>query len=1001
MSQPTTVQIVECAYKQFDSIISQENLTEPLLTPFVAGVEWISVYTEEGFVSRGKVVTKIKHGIGGQLYSAVIATDCNELSAQYGRRLVVRNSTDLKLVLECFQHKHPKYDIDNAEHDKPNEHKLAAVVTKSSKSSKLTSADASDVHCQQPDSETVKKRQYVSKQNNCQYHLVFLSELVDPKNPKSNRTWRLDVEKSSSAHSCEELSTLKEGGVLYLNQFTLPMMQMIGTLSAAEVRPHDMLKTLQKEFKKPYIAYRAIQNVLLKLKPPAREQERHPEMTDLLNYFASHSQDIVWKCDYLPTIENGQQVNEIWNVFFATKQMIRMFKEYGQLLVIDATYNVTNFTMKLLIFTIRTGTGGFTIAAVALIQEESEHDIGWVIEQLMEHAGMTVGDENGIVKCVITDGAPVYPGVLKSVMPGAAHQLCVWHQRENMTNVINKWAVDSKEANELLSSCIFEADPEEPESKWTKLQKKHLKTSLKRVPPPPTETRAQRKERHKLNRLETSIKRLRPQSTETEAERKKRHKLNRLRRNARALFRSWYDNRHKYWKAYTKDNMNIGAASSQGGEAMNAVMKPTTKALTLTQVIELTTAVTTRHVFKQVEAIDRARIAVNRHTSITDWTDILRCDISLFAVEKLTLQLALADENRYQRSGDQFAVTNSTHAIEVDIRAMTCKCGFRTQYVLLCRHLLALRDEELENSGETNKDTRRAMLAVESLKYAHPRWRHEALFRVLNMAVRSAAPRSLNFISPHTNTSQAECNQRPSVDQVADPEHSSYTASLPEPAIAQTEVSLDIEFNEYVERMQIFRSKARDAKIAVNVVLREVLAQVEHRRAEMRTEMRADRPTENSQQNSAAITAACETASVAHTAGTHESSSAQSSPLHQFSTAASEASDTTSAGMLQEDHSDDLLHHVDAAAVDHQPHNLRSDANNEEPQAASKDQTTTGEATARVTNNVTMLDMLEVIQFPIVDPINQRARKGLSSRRKRPATEARKGRQPARKKQRV
>lgn len=118
------------------------------------------------------------------------------------------------------------------------------------------------------------------------------------------------------------------------------------------------------------------------------------------------------------------------------------------------------------------------------------------------------------------------------------------------------------------------------------------------------------------------------------------------------------------------------------------------------------------------------------------WTDLLRSELSLFAVDLLTGQLALAQSKMYERRLDTKAIgamTNSANAISVETTAGMCGCGFVTQYGLLCRHILATMDADLHQTGMHDKDERRGVLAQQCLKHAHPRWHHTSLFRALEL----------------------------------------------------------------------------------------------------------------------------------------------------------------------------------------------------------------------------------------------------------------------------
>lgn len=98
---------------------------------------------------------------------------------------------------------------------------------------------------------------------------------------------------------------------------------------------------------------------------------------------------------------DGKQADEMTNLMFATRRMLMMIRQYGQMIVVDATYKTNQFKRQLLIFTVRTATGAFTIGAVAVSAAENDACIGWAFEKLRS----MVGDEAWKkIRLVMTDG---------------------------------------------------------------------------------------------------------------------------------------------------------------------------------------------------------------------------------------------------------------------------------------------------------------------------------------------------------------------------------------------------------------------------------------------------------------------------------------------------------------------------------------------------------------------------------------------------------------------
>lgn len=223
----------------------------------------------------------------------------------------------------------------------------------------------------------------------------------------------------------------------------------------------------------------------------------------------------------------------------------------------------------------------------------------------------------------MTDGARAYPTVIKDLTPSAQHQLCIWHQTQLMDNFAKKWANDGAVATDMIVDAIREPDMSKAETKWIDTMVKQFNSSP---------------------RLTNEL----PCQGETVATTQKREAANKKRQNSRTLLQVWYNKRHKFWRAVTKLLMNIGSVSSQGGEVMNHAIKSTDTALTLTQLIEKTKHVSERHFFVQLQAIDRARNTVKLQRGVDNWTETLQSELSIFAVELLTQQLALSHKNEWR-----------------------------------------------------------------------------------------------------------------------------------------------------------------------------------------------------------------------------------------------------------------------------------------------------------------------------------------------------------------
>ena len=401
--------------------------------------------------------------------------------------------------------------------------------------------------------------------------------------------------------------------------------------------------------------------------------------------------------------------------------MIRMYIEYGQLLIVDATYRSNHYNMKLLLFTVRTGNGKFSIVGLALLQHETAEDLRWSFIELLKAASTvdepsntaenvtespSINQASQTVLTVLTDGAQAYPSIVQELFPHAAHQLCYWHQKKRM----DEFCVDHLDksvraaAQDAIVAVLREDDPIKAESLWMSLKKDYFDSGLAELTQPVADC-------------------------ETAAQAAERAKLNKTRSNARKLLQTWYDMRHKYWCCYTKLLRNYGSISSQAGESMNHAVKRQNK-VSLIQLVQMTGRVITNHVFEQMKAWNEAgRIVINADPGINSLSSVLRSSLTVYSCDLLLGQLKVAQE---------YALVPSTRI--VDLEAVTCTCGFTRQHGLICRHLmiqfLIQRYQKSPNAGQlTTKslftDELKSEVAQFCIEHTDSRWTHAAALRVI------------------------------------------------------------------------------------------------------------------------------------------------------------------------------------------------------------------------------------------------------------------------------
>lgn len=159
--------------------ITELELTESLLPEYLSSLRWTSYYDPK-LMANGK---PIQHGqtINGQIFSAVISNDCNNILVQYGRRVVIRQASGLQLRLDCHHHNHVRKTkpetagLSEQKLNAKNAQVLVDVLSDQAKKNALKkkrSTGKSIKNSNEPKQKGTRKT--VSKQIGCTYALKFV-----------------------------------------------------------------------------------------------------------------------------------------------------------------------------------------------------------------------------------------------------------------------------------------------------------------------------------------------------------------------------------------------------------------------------------------------------------------------------------------------------------------------------------------------------------------------------------------------------------------------------------------------------------------------------------------------------------------------------------------------------------------------------------------------------------------------------------------------------------
>ncbi|CAG8727417.1 11075_t:CDS:1, partial [Racocetra persica] len=130
--------------------------------------------------------------------------------------------------------------------------------------------------------------------------------------------------------------------------------------------------------------------------------------------------------------ERDQDGAFIQAIFWAYYSTISMFSVAKDVLLIDATYKINQFSMPLIVICAIDQFGSTYPLAFALVYSETYEFYYWVMRQLSQTLTKLIGDAQ--VSTFITDQELALMAAISLVFPHARHQLCIWHIFKNIRN---------------------------------------------------------------------------------------------------------------------------------------------------------------------------------------------------------------------------------------------------------------------------------------------------------------------------------------------------------------------------------------------------------------------------------------------------------------------------------------------------------------------------------------------------------------------------------------
>jgi len=129
------------------------------------------------------------------------------------------------------------------------------------------------------------------------------------------------------------------------------------------------------------------------------------------------------ECLYEDDINEDDQ--SLCKLLFLTPKMLRNYKKFHDILLIDTTYNTNFYSIPLVVLSGIDNNFKNIVFAFALINNESKETYQWVLNSFFKH----VGD-----KCtlVVSDSDNALCSAIKEELKGVPHRLCCWHIARNL-----------------------------------------------------------------------------------------------------------------------------------------------------------------------------------------------------------------------------------------------------------------------------------------------------------------------------------------------------------------------------------------------------------------------------------------------------------------------------------------------------------------------------------------------------------------------------------------
>ncbi|CAG8485282.1 6956_t:CDS:2 [Cetraspora pellucida] len=177
-----------------------------------------------------------------------------------------------------------------------------------------------------------------------------------------------------------------------------------------------------------------------------KKYSRYVHNKDIYNTLSHHSHDYIKELSQTAELLKGLNDNNKYMftysvnnnrfhcLFFTTYSAVVKFKQYSEILLIDAIYKTNRFGMPLLLISGIDAMGITFLIASELLTNKTIPNYCWIFQQLKQLISDTTFYS---IQMLLTDRKHALISAVQTETPHIKHQLCIWHVEQNIIRNLN------------------------------------------------------------------------------------------------------------------------------------------------------------------------------------------------------------------------------------------------------------------------------------------------------------------------------------------------------------------------------------------------------------------------------------------------------------------------------------------------------------------------------------------------------------------------------------